>query len=636
MPNSTLLPDEDLSDPQTSLNFELIRNKINKEIHEAFSRRGPTLIEALPAMGKSYGLIEWASLTGNPLTVFTSRHELYGQYLDWIDSADADMTSLRLPTPYMDCPSMKESEDETKPDKRLREKMWDVYSSGITAAEIHQRAEHYLGETLPCQHNSECPYMEARDFDPENYDVLVGHYLQAHNRNTVDSRYVAFDEFPGDAYFFEPSHNRVTRAVSNYLDVESGLPFENWKDLDYNRKAAEHQDAIASWKEELGSNPNRETTIPHQQSPDFHARAPLMVQAALEFELLSNEWEYATLGSGNRAVKSPDDEWTFLLPPNLRGAESIVALDGTPTIDKWRLVLGNKWITHREILETEDAKREYLTEVLDMEIIQTDAGTKPYQSGEYVNVESDAALFEGIEQKHKKCPSVITSNKAFDKYENYDNSRETGIFYLLEETEHYGNLKGSNQFETVRLGAVVGSPHPPEDEAVERWGALDETSVQRKEEGISSMKGDNLDFGPKGNALFRDVVHKEVLQAILRFGREESDGERGACVYVHTSRLPEWTKPHQRVKVSVWSEGMFEVVKVIKNSDKWPSGEWTNSEIAEKTSSVDSRQVGNLMKELESEGYVSSWRGGQGNAYHWSNNCLNEFTKFGRVEVEPP
>lgn len=625
MTDSTLLSDDLLTDSENSLTLELIHDKLNEEIHDAFSRQGPTLIEALPAMGKSYGLIKWASLTGNPLTVFTSRHELYGQYLDWAKSAEREMTTLRLPTPYMDCPTMKETEDEKEVDKNLREKMWDVYSSGITAAEIHQRAEYYLDESLPCQENSECPYMDARDFDPENYDVLVGHYLQAHNRDTVDGRYVAFDEFPGDAYFFEPSHNRVTRAVTNYLSVESGLPFENWKDLDYNRQAPEHQDTIATWKEELGSNPHRETTIAHQQSPDFDSRAPLMVHAALEFNLLSNEWEYATLGERNRAVKSPDDEWTFLLPPPLYGAESVVALDGTPTIDKWRLVLGNEWITHEEILETENEKREYLTEVLNMGIIQTSAGTKPYQSGEYLNIKSDAALFEGIEQKHQKRPSVITSNKAFDKYE------EAGVDCLIEETEHYGNLKGSNQFATTRLGAIVGSPHPPEDEAVERWGALDEVAVQRKESGIMSMKGNYLDFGPKGNALFRGVVHKEVLQAILRFGRTESDGERGARVYVHTSQLPKWINPQQRVKVSEWSDGMYEVVKVIKNSDKWPDGEWTNSEIAEETS-IGSRQVGELMKELEAEEYVSSWRGGQGNAYHWSDNCLNEFTKFGRVE----
>lgn len=42
--------------------------------------------------------------------------------------------------------------------------------------------------------------MEKRDFSPEEYDVLIGHCLQAHNRDYIEDRYVAIDEFPDDAY----------------------------------------------------------------------------------------------------------------------------------------------------------------------------------------------------------------------------------------------------------------------------------------------------------------------------------------------------------------------------------------------------------------------------------------------------
>jgi hypothetical protein len=41
------------------------------------------------------------------------------------------------------------------------------------------------------------------------------------------------------------------------------------------------------------------------------------------------------------------------------------------------------------------------------------------------------------------------------------------------------------------------------------------------------------------------------------------------------------------------------------------------------------------MKELEGKGYVSHWRGGPGNAYHWSNENLGDFTAYGSLsEIE--
>lgn len=616
-------PDSPGSAEEPALSLPTVRKRLFAKIDEAFQYPKPTLIEALPAMGKSYGVVKWASTTGNPLTVLTTRHELYGQYEEWA-ADEFGLKSLRLPTPYKDCPTMREEDGENDEDEAIRKEMWQVYGTGISAAEIHERASHYLDAPLPCQEDGACPYIEALDFVPNEYDLLVGHYLQAHNPNYITNRFVAFDEFPGDAFFFEPTHNAVTRAVTNYLEREPTLPFQNWKELDYNRRAPEHQDEIKEWIDDLGFYDHRDTRNLLQRSPDFHAHAPLMTHAALEFDLLSNEWEYAMLGAGRRAVKSPDDEWTFLLPPNLDEAESVIALDGTPAVTKWRLVLGGGWVVHKHVLQSDAERREYLRDILNIEIVQTEAGTKPYGSGKHVNVKSDAALFEGIREFEGRVPSVITTQNARGMYE------DEGVDELIEEPEHYGNLKGSNKLAEERLGAVVGSPHPPEDEAVERWGALDGEPVQRKSENGQTLKGAYLDFGPKGNALFQDVVHSEVLQAVLRFGREEKDGERGARVYVHTSRLPRWVEPEVTVQVRTWSDGMHEVVDAIKNSEKWPDGEWKNGEIADETL-IGTRQVCELMKELDEVGYVSSRRGGRGNAYHWSNERLEKFTAHGRL-----
>jgi hypothetical protein len=567
-------------------------------------------------MGKSYHAVKWAESTGSPLTIFTSRRELYGQYEKWCEEQRLDY--LVLPAFQHECETIGE-------DHRIEARIDDLYESGISGAEIHREAKRYFGRDLPCQLDGPCRYMEKREFNPEDYDVLIGHYLQAHNKDYLEDRYVAIDEFPGDSYFFEPTHNDATRAVSNYLKSENALPFENWKDLHRRHDNEEHEQVVSRWKEDIGFYSHRDTRVVLQQSPNFHAHAPLLTRAAIEFDLLDNEWEYAQLGSGRVAVRSPEDEWTVLIPPPFYAAESVVALDGTPTIAKWRMVLGGDWIEHEEVLESNEEKRAYLQEVLELKIKQTDAGAKPYQSGSHVNVDSDGALLESIHEKEGSRPAVITSKQAKERYESTD------VQQHIEVAEHYGNLKGSNKFAETRLGVIIGSPHPPEGEAVIRWGAIDGRAVSREEdEDGNVMKGMNLNFGGFGNALFGDVVEKEVLQAIMRFGRTPSDGEKGATVYVHTSRLPWWVEADERLEVNTWSKGMVEVVNAIRSSEEWPDGEWKNGEIAVDTS-VGDRQVGELMKELDEEGYVTHRRGGRGNAYHWSNERLDEFTRYGRV-----
>lgn len=511
-------------------------------------------------------------------------------------------------------------------DTRVRPDLIQYYKQGISGKELHRHSDRYLGGRLPCQQGGECPYMERLDFEPRDYPVLIGNYVQAYNEAIIEDRYVGIDEFPDDSFLFEPTHNEATRAITNYLEKESDLPFSNWKELSRNRFLPQYADEIQSWKKSMGFYSHLDTRVGSQRSPDYHALAPLLTLAGLEFDLLENEWEYASLSANCTAVRSPEDEWSVLRPPRLYKAESVVALDGTPTLTKWRLALGS-WIEHEPVLRSDSERRRYIRDVLGLSIIQTDAGTKPYSNEKRVFVASDGALLEGIYEAHGQRPSVITSKAALGKYE------QEGLDALIKDREHYGNLKGSNTFSEKRLGAVIGSPHPPEDDAVERWAALDGESVARKtDEDGNELRGVDLDFGPLGNALFQDVVEYEVLQAVMRFGREADaeTGEKGATVYVHTARLPYWVWPSRQVSVNTWSEGMHQVVSAIKESEAWPNGEWTNKEIAAYTS-IGIRQVSKLMKELADEAYVDYTRGGRGNAYLWSNSRLEEFSRYGQL-----
>jgi hypothetical protein len=412
------------SDSQTpsvgAFTKESIRETLGETINEAFTTPGWTLIEALPSMGKSHGVVKWAAETDKPLTVLTSRRELYGQYTEWAE--EYGLSHLTLPTFQQDCRVMDDGGDEederTEEEKEFAREAQRIYDTGITGKEIHDRSEYHFGEPLPCQRDGECRYIERREFDPTEYDVLIGHYLQAHNPEYIQDRYVAIDEFPQDDYLFTPDHNDVAAAVSNYLENEEQLPFDSWKRLQRGQNAASAQGAIEEWLESQdGIYGAREAGYSFQQSPSFHARAPLMIEATLKFEFLENDWEYADLGNGRVAVRSPEDSWAFLLPPPFHYAENVVGLDGTPTIRMWALALGGGFLEHEEILKRDWEKRKFLSEVLNLEIIQTEAGTKPYYGGSSVNWKSDGALLEAIEHQEGKSTKIITSKAAEEIYE---------------------------------------------------------------------------------------------------------------------------------------------------------------------------------------------------------------------------
>jgi hypothetical protein len=61
-------------------------------------------------------------------------------------------------------------------------------------------AEEVLGRPLPCQEHGECPLARKWDFDPDEFDALIGHYSHAHKPKVTRGRAVVFDEFPGDTY----------------------------------------------------------------------------------------------------------------------------------------------------------------------------------------------------------------------------------------------------------------------------------------------------------------------------------------------------------------------------------------------------------------------------------------------------
>jgi hypothetical protein len=56
-----------------------------------------------------------------------------------------------------------------------------------------------------------------------------------------------------------------------------------------------------------------------------------------------------------------------------------------------------------------------------------------------------------------------------------------------------------------------------------------------------------------GNTVYKHFVHKQVLQAVLRFGRDTSVNK--AIVYVNTAALPDWVEVDNRAIQNIFNTG---------------------------------------------------------------------------------
>lgn len=600
----------------TTLSRNEAEERLTAVIRQGFNTDSPVLVEALPTIGKSSGLIKWAATTGNPLTTFTARRDLYKQFEDWCE--EAGLTYKRLPSFHSDCAT---ANGEHGNDWKAR--VWETYrTKKLFGGEIHGLAEELYGEPLPCQENGECSFFTERAFDPAEYDVLVGHYVHAHtpvnSRGTdfTKGRYVAFDEFPEDGFLTTYSTGTVTRAVGAFLDRNNDCPYRFPKQFRTHRYDSERRREGEEWFNQHGLRRNVGGVV-NDQNDSLHVDEAIMAYALFAAEDLDNGWEYAHLPNKRKAVIHPSDESLIVLtPPTLKGAESVIALDGTPTIEKWRLLLGED-LQHLSVL-TDAEKRAYLRHTLGIRVIQTNNEAKPYSSGWHVTPPKDLALIEGVGLRENTLPSLITSKRALRQYE------ERGLEELVDETKYYGKFKGSNDFESKRVGIVIGSPHYGDDE-LEKWGALAGRSVSRTED----TYGFEVDFGDFGNQLLYGMRENGVLQAVMRFGRDGG----GATVYVHTAALPEWVKREEGLpRIHTWQgDGMEEVIAAVNDLDR---PEWRAKHIFERVSITDP-QVRTHLNNLADYGFLETRRdGGRGNPITWIDAGIASVGAKGHVEFD--
>jgi hypothetical protein len=572
-----------------------VRSTLRDTIRTAFEADHPVVVEALPASGKSRGVVEWASQTGNQLTILTGRHDVRDQYEEWAE--EFGVSFGHVPSQRRDCPlGAKYSGDVEVPADGTD---WEEeFKSLLTQYGTAYRA-HKNHDGLPCQADGDCPYVEKhRDFDASTYDVIAGHYLHVYSSypefpnpegRYIEDRYVAFDEFPEEDLI--KNVEGYKQVVTGLLETTPELPYDTFGELEvaaHTGSDAGDRSLIDTWLSKNERNLFDPKLSGHADRND--PNAPALLRAALTREPLSNGWWRADLGS--RACVTMDGENAFILrqPSTDTLARSVVALDGTPSIELWRILLGEN--TELESVHGNDeGRREYLREGLRIRFIQTSESTKPYGnadtlvkqrpegSSEYVDddrvAQKDMLAFRWIAQQEADAGPLgfISTKSAIEIYGGYRLDEFVAV------QGHYGDLKGSNEFGDIRTGIVAGC-NEPSHPRIQIWGAFAGESLKpQKGENGTILRGARKTFGEYGDQIMVALRENQVLQVAMRFAREPERDQQSAHVYLHTAAIPGWVEPEQTIlRPRLWkqSKGMGQVLTVIRDDlseDSWRTGD---------------------------------------------------------------
>jgi len=579
---------------QTTSTLSLVRSRCLKTVEEAYTETQPVLIDALPGTGKSYAAVEAASTTETPIIIVTSRGRKgrYAEIESWCQKHG--LSSKILPSADDSCPTF-----NGKHGAKLEQKFKKYRRLGVTASDLHK---HW---NPPCQRNSGCPYQSEWDFQPDDYDVLIGHYLHAHVGKIIENRVVVIDESPSNdflAKFKDPQ-----TAITNFLQQTSSIPFENYHSLVSNNDT-EKKDSAIEWFEDRGIDLADSKQILNQSTKSYHIHAPLLVFGILVSRNLKNNWGTAALGGDQVfAHDQNENEMYVLTPPNLTSAKNVVALDGTPTLRLYDLMFGIGFKQKQLLGDSE--QEEYIQDTQDLRIVQTEfKNIHPYSSGTYVNLDRDEALLREVVEDHNDKPAVITSSDALGKLEAKN-------IPISSNSTHYGNLRGSNKLTNENVGVIIGSPHYG-NKFIERWAAL--FGLEASGSGTGTAKS----YGAFGNEILQQMRDNSVLQAILRFARDGS----GATVYVNTAAIPPWLPREVALGVIRTRKSTEqEVINVLSNV-----GTASGANIATKVNKHPNT-VRSHLRTLQKEGVVR--KTGQNKGTRWHDDGLSSANRYGVVSL---
>jgi hypothetical protein len=568
------------------------RKRCQDELQRAFNADSPVLIEALMGLGKSHGGVKLAKLLNRQVTVHCGRgHE--GQYNQYQKCCDRyKLSHYRLPSFFNDCETARGDYNE-----KAQRQVTNWHEQGVQPSDIHEYGN------LPCTDTGTCEYQQQANFDPDSYDVLLGHYTHAHNPRYTTSRIGIFDEFPGEDFITEFSSPQ--QIISDFLS-QTDLPFSTFSGLLQNRNNI-------SWikRERFGERHDISNRSPaeiiNSKNSNQHTLTPFLIYTLLQMTDLGNGWEYTQIQNRKVVHNKSDNHIHVLHSPKLDYATQVIGLDGTPSHRQWRLALGysdrgDKRLDHRRVL-TDAERQQYIRNVLDLNIIQTTDNIYPYSSGHYVNVERDRVYLKTINDQYGAEPVLFTSQSAESQY------RQSNVMNHIESSEHFGNVRGDNQYKNTRLAAIVGSPHRG-DEWVKKWSALSGKPTTRK------GKGKQLTYTNGGDEFLSQMREQEVLQTIMRVGRDS----KGAIIYVHTGAIPEWTPIAHGPKscyILNWTDTQQNIIQAVADIED----DTTADIVSHPAITCSSQYVTKQLHKMEEYDYIS--KEDTGSEYKWSDTGVS-------------
>lgn len=487
-------------------------------LRQSLNTSRSTLIDAPPGCGKTTCIFQVINETDAHFTYLTKREDLYKQAEEL--SEDFGVTATIIPSPHRVCPSFNQDSSHYEPEAD------SLYKRGIRAGPLHDLLN------LACA--PDCPYLQFWEgFDADDQDVLVGHYKHAYISSVIEDRFVILDEFPGTA--FEQEFEEAPRMIGRFLNNTDGMPFDDWDDLivhDYSQwKVA------CEWFAENGVEVDTRTLVETDETTRYHSITPFLVWAVLEAQKGDNgfgvPWfnhepsdtisaAFGDLDNNRRvAIDHERREIQLLTQPYLRDAKKVIGLDGTPFPKQWELATGEDY-DQLVLFDQSDDLNTYIHDILGITIKRCSDHLKPYHSG-HITPNRDEAILFGVEIAEGQKPALIAPKKALDKY------RDTGILDRAKRSMNYAQVLSSNTFKGESVGVIHGSPHPG-DATLKKWAAYFGHHIEGEGRGM------NKTYGDFGDEIYQHFVHNQVLQAILRFGRGESE----ATVYVNTAAIPDW------------------------------------------------------------------------------------------------
>ena len=595
------------------------QERTKEVVKDAFESMDYRLVEALPTLGKSYGTIEAAAETGEPVSFLTARHDLYEQAKEW--ARKHGLNPYILPVFHEDCPTA--NEDHGPEWAGL---VRDPYDRGADAFQIHERMD------LPCQAEGKCPYIRECNYDPDDYDVLIGYWSRAYARKVTWCRNVVFDEFPGDAMISNPNWSSLAPAIATWLEDHDEIPFDTRTDLIEHRDDDDRREEALQYFRRHGFE-----KVDVFEDEDALTITPYVVYTLLAADDLGNGWERTSfptdkMFSNSVGLFDRENEEVYVhRPPTLKHTKSIVALDGTPHLLMWEDCIGQS-LNHRQVL-TDEERREYLTHVLKHTYVPLTDNFRPYTSGTYVDTLRDAAIIGTITERHEQQPALISSKKAIrgdeekesvtDWYEKADLVRFEDDDFMAEgsavsQVKWRGAVLGTNELEDERVGLVEGGVHYGDD-YVKFWTALGGHSTEAIE--YRDDPGRTRSYTGYGKSIAQHMKESQILQDSLRFGR---DGD-GATVYIDTNSYPDWLPIAGKGEVRMRHGAERSVMEALTGE------EMRTSEITDEVD-ISEQWARKVLNRLVDEGLVFREREGRG--FVWHDAGLNDAPE--EVEVVLP